>query len=199
MNACGEFDLPRRLRWPTVGAAIAFAAIATLVTGILWITARAREQLKAIDEVERLGVFVTVDPPGPYWLHSKLPEEWIRGLGRISRIEVDTPDFAEEDLSKLSPLKAVDNLKLTGSKFSDAGMKLLAPLTNLTYLALEETDVTDAGLKELETMPNLTHVAVYRSRITEDGAKSWHRSRSDRLFMEAMSPQFDEIIFRGGP
>jgi hypothetical protein len=87
--------------------------------------------------------------------------------GQITRIEILSPQFDDEDLSKIARIRSLKSITLSGSGVTDKGLAHLQGHRNLRQFLVRPGNpaITNAGLKMLDK--ELANCQVARISVSE--------------------------------
>ncbi len=92
---------------------------------------------------------------------------YLRGMPRLTHLWMSETQV--DDLSPISQLTGLVDLRLDGTRITDAGLAPAAEFTNLSFLDIERTPITDAGLAHLRKLTRLKRLSLYKTRVTDTG------------------------------
>lgn len=173
----------------------AICVVCALVWGALW-WSRENAQQQARKMVEQCGGIVLdgeFDPTYVQRLLGCVTPRTATSASEMSRA------FGDEQLAKLTAIKTLSILDLTGSGVMSKGLERLRRFPLLFILELDATDddllvvsntsaawltlvgkeVTDKGILHLQRMPNLEFVSLVNTSVTQEGARALEELRPD--------------------
>jgi hypothetical protein len=162
-------------------------------SGVLWIGTRAYRQHSLIEDVEKVGGYILLEPVGPRWLRVRVGEQGMRSFDKAVWIRLNNTDATDDTLryissqvglqrlylantrvtdrtlARISHLTDLEDLNLKGTLVTDAGLEHLRPLIQLRDIDLSKTAVTDAGLANLSGLTKVERLALHNTAITDEG------------------------------
>jgi len=78
-------------------------------------------------------------------------------------------EIGDREIERLSQLKGLKWLALSGTAVTDEGIKQLTSLPKIERLWLSQTSVTDQGLNYIASCPTLTHLAIEGTPTSDRG------------------------------
>ena len=85
--------------------------------------------------------------------------------GDIAFVDLADAKINDSQLTCVSGLENLGNLKLSNTSITDAGIVHIAGLANLVSLDLSQTEITDAGLKQLENLDSLQYLYLSGTQV----------------------------------
>lgn len=131
---------------------------------------QARQQRRAVDELEKLGARVVYTDVEAKWLDQWLCRLFGKNYGSVDYLALfSTSQVTDGDLVHLKGLKNLHRLMLHSTRITDAGLLHLKGLTNLRFLDLYDNQVTDIGLEHLIGLKNLQGLGLSGPELTDAG------------------------------
>lgn len=159
-----------------------------LTIACLWLgfeVTQARRQRAAVQELEKLGAYITYDVADPTMQYeggvSPFPalspvKQWIADwLGKdyvatVVGVHVSSPTVRDSDLTVLADLPKLQILQLNACRqITDAALVELPASRVLECIQLNGTRIGDEGVKELTKFPSLRSLSIAQTRVTNDG------------------------------
>jgi serine/threonine protein kinase/tetratricopeptide (TPR) repeat protein len=136
----------------------------------------------AVDTEQQTALFVR--PP------DKLPEQpfrltWIKLL--------DNDQVTDDDLRRLTGLRHLSILNLSGTSVGNPGAAHLTNLPELTLLNLVGTQVTDEGLASLAGNPKLEQLYLSRCPLTDQAMPGINKLKLTHLTLDGTKITFDGL------
>lgn len=166
-----------RLQFSLRTMLVVFVAMAL----VLSFARRARQQRKAVRELDGAGLVVVYDVDDSDLrvplrelrkrLASLIGKDWV-----ASPVEVRQQTGCVIDQGVVRAIRAlttVESVDLRGTEIDDDSIPLLAHMWRLSRLNLDYTDVTDRGLSPLADVRSLRHLSVDHSFVTLAAAKDF--------------------------
>ena len=115
-----------------------------------------------------------------HWLVPLFDRDWFHDVFYVTFAKLDShrtdgavamqqSHIDDRTLLKLSELRGLRWLALTGTGISDLGMVPLSKLLTIERLWLSQTQITNAGLKQLASMSSLTHLSIEATPTSDHG------------------------------
>jgi len=159
----GRFSFPRPL-W------IGLAAVVLIVVAIgLQFGLPAYRQQIAIQEIERLGGSVKLQPRGPKWLRSWVGDERMRSFDDVIEVSLAESNATDGTMRHVGRLTKVQSIWLDHTRVTDAGIAELKGLKDLELVSLNGTQVGDIGAIHFGSLRNLWILSLGRTKVTDTG------------------------------
>lgn len=120
-------------------------------------------------------------------------------LKHLKRLDISGSPVTPSGLKRLEGLQGLENLSLWNcTAMDDSIAPTLAGMPNLTTLDLSATAVSDATLKQLSSLRRLKEIYLTDTRVTIDAADALRRSRPGVRVSWAQRPPAREIKLSEG-
>jgi hypothetical protein len=94
--------------------------------------------------------------------------EHLSGFSGLKFISLSSP-ITDKGIARLTPLKKLVGLDLTGTKLTDKGLATLKAFPELQTLVVSNTKVTDAGAKTIASLKSLMQLDISETLISDKG------------------------------
>jgi internalin A len=121
---------------------------------LTYVSDRAFERLKALDELEELNLFASE-------FITDAAMAFLRGHKRLTTLNLRGTDVTDTSLAYIAELPNLQSLDISFTQISDVGLEHLASLSQLRALNLGGNKISGAGLHVLKLLPKLAKLSFY--------------------------------------
>lgn len=205
-----------RLRF-TLKALLAAVLVFSLgLTALSLVTARARQQARAVQQLEAAGATIYYDfhhfedpTRGGSLSGSREPDNWIwlrvilghDFFSTVYQVQFTDLHWFTDPRHTFGPA----TVQTTASRKADHYISLLAPIEGMDYLDLESCNVTDAAIPALANLQTLKHLRLNDTYVSREGFEELQRQMPNcdiywrpKFIPPAASPSVAPVLNQNG-